>query len=297
MTTPTCLTKSVKFNLLTPLGNSVPELKMKPQSPFFEVEDYYSSDSYPPSSRKTVFSQFETKLFHTVIMLAMMIGAVNLEEELANIKATLEKLSKESPKKDAHIKCQEEHIAKLMKKLEKGPRAWSNEGASNDEDKKGSTRMKLMRMTTGQKRDATHKNDSSSSSMNAEQIQKLIANAVKSQPKVSSQKSLLCTKPYTKRIDALCMPYGYQPFKSNQFEHKGNLKQHVAHFIKTCNNVGTGGDLVVKQFVQTLKDIKFDWYTDLLPESIDTWEQMEQKFLNWFHSIQCTVSMTELTKY
>ena len=74
-----------------------------------------------------------------------------------------------------------------------------------------------------------------------------------------------------KRIDALRMPYGYQPPKFNQFDGRGNPEQHVAHFIETCNNGGIGGDLLVKQFVQTLKDIAFDWYTDLLPESIDSW--------------------------
>jgi len=51
----------------------------------------------------------------------------------------------------------------------------------------------------------------------------------------------------------------------------------------------------VKQFVQTLKGIAFDWYTDLLPESIDNWEQIEQEFLNRFYSTHRTVSMTELT--
>ena len=39
----------------------------------------------------------------------------------------------------------------------------------------------------------------------------------------------------------------------------------------------------------------FDWYTDLLPQSIDSWELMEQGFLNMFCSTQCTVSMIELT--
>jgi len=75
----------------------------------------------------------------------------------------------------------------------------------------------------------------------------------------------LYTKPYTKRIDALCMPYGYQPPKFQQFDRKGNPKQHVAHFIKTCNNAGTNGGLMIKQFVRALKGITFDWYTDLEP--------------------------------
>jgi len=130
--------------------------------------------------------------------------------------------------------------------------------------------------------------------MTTEQIQELIANAVKTQLGVSSQKNHLYTKPYTMRIGALRMPYGYQPLKFNQFDGRGNPKQHIEHFIETCNNVGTGGDLLMKQFVRTLKGITFDWYTNVLPESIDSWEQMEQEFLNMFYSTQRIVSMTEL---
>jgi len=44
-----------------------------------------------------------------------------------------------------------------------------------------------------------------------------------------------------------------------------------------------------------LKGITFGWNTDLEPKSIDSWEQMELEFLNKFYSIQCTVSMIELT--
>ena len=29
-------------------------------------------------------------------------------------------------------------------------------------------------------------------------------------------------------------------------------KQHVAHFVGTCNNAGTNGDLLVKQFIRSL---------------------------------------------
>jgi len=51
----------------------------------------------------------------------------------------------------------------------------------------------------------------------------------------------------------------------------------------------------VKQFVRTLKGIAFNWYTELEPESIDNWEQMEQELLNKFYSTQHVVNMTELT--
>ena len=70
------------------------------------------------------------------------------------------------------------------------------------------------------------------------------------------------TKPYTKRIDAFGMPHGYQPPNFNQFNGESNPKQHIAHFIETCSNASTEGDRLVKQFMQSLKGIAFDWYTD-----------------------------------
>jgi len=51
--------------------------------------------------------------------------------------------------------------------------------------------------------------DHSLGSMSVEQIQSLIANAVKAQLGEKSCKTHLYTKPYTKRIDALRMPCGY----------------------------------------------------------------------------------------
>ena len=82
---------------------------------------------------------------------------------------------------------------------------------------------------------------------------------------------------------------GYQPPKFMQFDGKGNPKQHVAHFIETCNNAGTEWDYLAKQFVRSLKENAFDWYTDLEPESINSWEQLESEFLKPFlqHSPHC----------
>ena len=71
-------------------------------------------------------------------------------------------------------------------------------------------------------------------------------------------------------IDNLRMSMGYQPLKFHSFDGKGNPKLHVTHFIETCNNVGTKGDLLVKQFVRSLQGNAFDWYTDLAPKCIDS---------------------------
>jgi len=78
--------------------------------------------------------------------------------------------------------------------------------------------------------------------MSAEQIQSLIANVIKAQLGEGSRKMNLYTKPCTKWIDLLRLPHGYQPPKFNQFNGKGNPKQHIARFIETCSNAGTEGD-------------------------------------------------------
>ncbi|KAL0328055.1 UNVERIFIED_CONTAM: hypothetical protein Scaly_2238100 [Sesamum calycinum] len=88
----------------------------------------------------------------------------------------------------------------------------------------------------------------------------------------NSKSSMTYTKPYTQRIDNLKMSVAYQLPKFQQFDGKGNPKQHVVHFIETCNNVGTDGDHPVKQFVRSLKGNAFDWYTDLEASSIDSWD-------------------------
>ena len=85
--------------------------------------------------------------------------------------------------------------------------------------------------------------------INANQLKDLIKEAVKDQVESVTQPSYTYAKPYSKRINLMRMPTNYQPLKFQQFDGKGNPRQHVAHFMETCNNTGTYGDLIVKQFV------------------------------------------------
>ncbi|KAL0416578.1 UNVERIFIED_CONTAM: hypothetical protein Slati_3489700 [Sesamum latifolium] len=82
-----------------------------------------------------------------------------------------------------------------------------------------------------------------------DQLKEFIEGTIRSKIEGSSKSSLTYSKPYTPRIDSLKMPMGYQPSKFQQFDGKGNPKQHVAYFVKTCNNAGTYGDHLVKQVV------------------------------------------------
>ncbi|KAL0373119.1 UNVERIFIED_CONTAM: hypothetical protein Scaly_0993500 [Sesamum calycinum] len=128
-----------------------------------------------------------------------------------------------------------------------------------------------------------------------DQLKEFIEGTIRSKIEGSSRSSFTYSKPYTPRIDSLKMPMGYQPLEFQQFDGNGNPKQHVAHFVETCNNAGTYGDHLVKQFVRSLKGDAFDWYTDLEADSINGWEQLEQEFLNRFYNTRWIVSMVKLT--
>ena len=203
-----------------------------------------------------------------------------MEEKMAEMEQRVVLLTKALEDKDLQI-------ATLMNKLEVQDLGESSHGhkfisAKDDEGREIEN--------TPQREQST-----SVASLSVQQLQDMITNTIQAQYEGSSTSSLTYSKPYTKCINSIRMPNGYQPPKFLQFDGKGNPKQHIAHFIETCENAGTQGDLLVKQFVRSLKGNAFDWYTNLEPESIDSWEQLEREFLDRFYSTRRTVSMMELT--
>ncbi|GAV69674.1 hypothetical protein CFOL_v3_13175 [Cephalotus follicularis] len=116
----------------------------------------------------------------------------------------------------------------------------------------------------------------------------MIVDSIQAQYGGSAQLSLVYAKLCSYQIDELCIPHGHQPPK---FQYP---KQHVAHLIKTCNNIKTYVHSMVKQFVHSLKGASFDWYTDLSIGSINSWDLLEQEFLTCFYSIRRTVGISEL---
>ncbi|KAA0032650.1 retrotransposon gag protein [Cucumis melo var. makuwa] len=98
------------------------------------------------------------------------------------------------------------------------------------------------------------------------------------------------------------MPNGYQPPKFQQFDGKGNLKQHVAHFIETCETSGTRGDLLVKQLVRTLKGNAFDCTRRIVSmmELTNTRQQKGELVIDYINrwralSLDCKDRLTELS--
>ncbi|KAM1084578.1 hypothetical protein ACFX2I_022778 [Malus domestica] len=216
----------------------------------------------------------------------MTIGVTSVEEQLAQMNEAIARLTRIVEEKDLQI-------AALVSRLE--PQDDENPDPENDPLKRRDDEEDEPQV---EKNDVKPKPDQAAAlmgSLSIQQLQEMITNTIKAQYEGSSNTSGLYSKPYSKKIDALRMPRGYQPPKFMQFDGKGNPKQHVAHFVETCNNAGTERDYLAKQFVRSLKGNAFEWYTDLEPESINSWEQLEREFLNRFYSTRRTVSMLELT--
>ena len=143
-----------------------------------EVEDYYNSNSCAPSLKQASRSETEAESSKSTVMPVMTIGTNSLEEEMAAMKAMMEKIIKESEKKEACIKLQEETIVRLTKKLEKQP-TWSLTKSSQSEEERTSAQCETSDEEGNSKKGDKLKNDGSSSLMAIEQIYDLIVNAMK----------------------------------------------------------------------------------------------------------------------
>jgi len=71
-------------------------------------------------------------------MPVMTIGTNNLKEEMAAMKAMLERLIKESEEKEARIKVQEEKSTILTRKLEKRPARSLAKSSKSEEEERAS---------------------------------------------------------------------------------------------------------------------------------------------------------------
>ena len=188
----------------------------------------------------------------------MTTNASSLEEQVASLNKSIKGLFK-------YVQEQETRIIKLMDKIDSGSVSQVNEKQPETQDE-----VETSNHPTAKEKSSKELQVSSDGMIPVDQLKEFIMGTIKDRIEGSSKSSLRYTKPYTQRIDNLKMPIGYQPPNFQQFDGKGNPKQHVAHFVETCNNAGTDGDHMVKQFVHSLKGNSFEWYTDLDANSIDS---------------------------
>ena len=172
-------------------------------------------------------------------MPVMMTNTSTMEEKMAEMEQRVTLLTKAFEEKDVKI-------ATLMNKLELQDSGESSLSPEHPPD--FTLKGENARGDKGKGGEGTsqHGHSTSIASISVQQLQDMITNTIRAQYGGSSTSSVMYSKPYTKRIDNIRMSNGYQPPKFLQFDGKGNPKQHIAHFVETCENAGTQGGLFVK---------------------------------------------------
>ncbi|KAL0337482.1 UNVERIFIED_CONTAM: hypothetical protein Scaly_2023300 [Sesamum calycinum] len=203
----------------------------------------------PPISPRSMSSYS----FTTNVAPVMVINATTIEEQLAYLTRAIEGLMK-------HVQEQDAQIVRLINKAYNidASHITGKQVEAHDE-----VETPIKQHYTENDKSTKEIQISSNGLIPVDQLKEFIEETIKSKIEGSSRSSFTYSKPYTPRIDSLKMPMGYQPPKFQQFDGKGNPKQHVAYFVETCNNAGTYGDHLVKKFVRSLKGNAFDWWRNL----------------------------------
>ncbi|KAG9444493.1 hypothetical protein H6P81_015833 [Aristolochia fimbriata] len=204
----------------------------------------------------------------TVKMAAMTTSAKTVEEQLTELQVALKEQSEQLGIKDAQLAVHDLQITRMLERFEMGMAVNNSDGASQEVDRN--------RPTTSASAGPSQEDSSSEdelppvapvtvrrgraeadpNALTIDAVNELINRVVRNSS--GDNKSVAYRRPYTQRIQNIPMSVGYHPPKFQQFNGDGHPKQHVAHFIETCNNVGTDDDLLVKQFGRSLKGNAFD---------------------------------------
>ncbi|KAH7840531.1 hypothetical protein Vadar_018136 [Vaccinium darrowii] len=214
-----------------------------------------------PSSPKRLELSGRSNSSYSMGMQVMTTGAATVEEQLATMARAIEKLTKTVEEKDLQI-------ASLMNKLEgqnvgdtsqdaSHPPGFTPQGViigdQNGKLKIGDQGIKLKQQVDTNRVSSSNPGGgakfnhatsaalgieesaqpASIASLSVQQLQDMIASIIRAQYSGPPQNAFTYSKPYTKRIDYFRMPVGYQPPKFQQFDGKGNPKQHIAHFVET----------------------------------------------------------------
>ena len=72
--------------------------------------------------------------------------------------------------------------------------------------------------------------------------------------------------------------------------------EHIDRFIAQCGHIGNNKDLRIRLLPNSLIEIAFAWYTNLLANSVHNWQEIEEAFHSQFYQIKLEVSMANLSR-
>ncbi|CAL9000001.1 unnamed protein product [Prunus brigantina] len=104
-------------------------------------------------------------------------------------------------------------------------------------------------------------------------------------------------KPYPAYIDQIPLPPGFKVPNFTLFNgedpHASSV-EHIGRFSVQCVAIENNPLLKLRLFGNSLSGQAFTWYTSLPANSIQTWEQMESVFHDYYYRIQPEITISDL---
>ena len=100
--------------------------------------------------------------------------------------------------------------------------------------------------------------------------------------------------PYPLEWDSVPYPPKFKPPTLHTYDGKSSSNQHIYYFRSQTGNVIDNDAIMARLFIGTLKGVVFDLFRSLPPSSINSWIDLETRFLSRFYENDTKVTMDKL---
>ena len=104
-------------------------------------------------------------------------------------------------------------------------------------------------------------------------------------------------KPYPMSFDTVTYLAGFRlpEFVKFNWDDSKSTFEHVSQYLAQLGKAGSINKLKICLFSLSLTGTAFSWFSSLTPNSITSWEQLEQKFHDHFFSESYELKLSHLT--
>jgi len=107
-------------------------------------------------------------------------------------------------------------------------------------------------------------------------------------------KKVEMTRSYLLEWDSVPYPPKFKPPTLHTYDGKSSRNQHIYYFRSQTGNVIDNDAIMVRLFIGTLKEVAFDWFKSRPSGSINSWTDLETRFIFWFYKDDTEVTMDKL---
>jgi hypothetical protein len=123
-----------------------------------------------------------------------------------------------------------------------------------------------------------------------------VASMIKNKFDIDMGNSRLYQKPYKAEFDLMAYPFGWRVPDFIKFGGEDNHTtwEHISQYIAQLGEVSAHESFKVRLVSLSLTGTAFAWFSSLAPNSIDSWNQIEQKFHDHFFSGDYQLKLIDL---